>query len=310
MSAGNMQVKDVLRKQPVSVRKAEANRRNASKSTGPRTATGKANSRKNAIKHGLFVRAIDEAFFDEDPKEFLNFYHRLWNEKQPVGPCEESEIEYIAVCWLRLARLFRYENAEIASGRQSVVRNSELGDYGPYIDAPDRAKLMSLLDSAKSQAETSGKISPDLLETIFREDVIIRMSWPGYEAWAEALAQKKTNEIARMIAEEKNMPISEAKILLARNQKEQPQFTRFVAREIVDRFMSERAQLWYRMSSERMRTDCQLQTIPHDDAVNKIVRYGNAIERHMSRAYVRLDRLQAGRKGEFVPPVVDVHLTR
>jgi hypothetical protein len=37
----------------ISQRKIEANRKNAAKSTGPRTAQGKANVRLNAVTHGL-----------------------------------------------------------------------------------------------------------------------------------------------------------------------------------------------------------------------------------------------------------------
>ena len=40
----------------VSAKKLAANRRNAQKSTGPRTAEGKAISRLNALKHGIFQR--------------------------------------------------------------------------------------------------------------------------------------------------------------------------------------------------------------------------------------------------------------
>ncbi len=43
-------------KQTVSSRKVEANRRNASKSTGPRTQTGKRMVAKNALKHGFFSK--------------------------------------------------------------------------------------------------------------------------------------------------------------------------------------------------------------------------------------------------------------
>jgi hypothetical protein len=44
----------------VSERKLKANRENAKKSTGPRTSRGKGFSRRNALKHGLFVRHITE----------------------------------------------------------------------------------------------------------------------------------------------------------------------------------------------------------------------------------------------------------
>ena len=39
--------------------KQAANRRNAKRSTGPRTARGKARSKRNALKHGLSVSALD-----------------------------------------------------------------------------------------------------------------------------------------------------------------------------------------------------------------------------------------------------------
>ena len=43
----------------ISSEKQAANRRNASRSTGPRTARGKARSKRNALKHGLAVSALD-----------------------------------------------------------------------------------------------------------------------------------------------------------------------------------------------------------------------------------------------------------
>src|ERR1035441_692112 len=46
-----------------------ANRQNAKKSTGPRTAEGKAASSRNGLKHGLC--ANKHILLDEDPEEFL-----------------------------------------------------------------------------------------------------------------------------------------------------------------------------------------------------------------------------------------------
>ena len=43
---------------PISPERLAANRRNAQKSTGPRTAEGKAASRQNAFKHGMTGEGI------------------------------------------------------------------------------------------------------------------------------------------------------------------------------------------------------------------------------------------------------------
>ena len=50
--------KRTLRKQTVSQRKIEANRRNSLRSTGPKTARGKQTVARNAIKHGLLAREV------------------------------------------------------------------------------------------------------------------------------------------------------------------------------------------------------------------------------------------------------------
>jgi hypothetical protein len=41
-----------------SIRKVQANRTNALKSTGPKTPNGKGYSRRNAVKHGLFAMDV------------------------------------------------------------------------------------------------------------------------------------------------------------------------------------------------------------------------------------------------------------
>ena len=54
-----------------SFRQIAANRRNASKSTGPTTEEGKQRSRRNAVRHGLTAETVIDALEDvEDYKEF------------------------------------------------------------------------------------------------------------------------------------------------------------------------------------------------------------------------------------------------
>jgi hypothetical protein len=55
----------------------EANRRNALKSTGPRTKAGKQASRCNAVRHGLTAETVISALEDaNDYKAFRSNHHR------------------------------------------------------------------------------------------------------------------------------------------------------------------------------------------------------------------------------------------
>src|SRR5271168_4796641 len=60
----------------VSIRKAEANRQNALKSTGPRTPRGKAYSRRNALTHGLTAKRV---MFGREGKPTNEELHELWD---------------------------------------------------------------------------------------------------------------------------------------------------------------------------------------------------------------------------------------
>jgi len=55
---------------PISERRRQANRRNAQRSTGPRTAAGKTHSRRNAVRHGLLCETVlfgsDHALVDPE----------------------------------------------------------------------------------------------------------------------------------------------------------------------------------------------------------------------------------------------------
>ena len=60
----------------VSQRKLNANRKNALKSTGPKTARGKAHSRRNAVTHGLTAKSI---LFSPDGTPANEELHVLWD---------------------------------------------------------------------------------------------------------------------------------------------------------------------------------------------------------------------------------------
>jgi len=103
------------RKRPVSERRIQANRRNALRSTGPKTARGKRTVARNAIKHGLLARevVITAGDGEENLEEFHSLLTGLWESYEPMGVVEESLVQTIAACWWRKARVIRAENGEI-----------------------------------------------------------------------------------------------------------------------------------------------------------------------------------------------------
>jgi hypothetical protein len=85
----------------------QANRRNARKSTGPRTAQGKAASAANALKTGLYAKSI--VIPGEDPAELQTLTTQYLNTYRPTSPDERALIDtLIANEWL-LRRLRRCE---------------------------------------------------------------------------------------------------------------------------------------------------------------------------------------------------------
>ena len=76
---------------PISEKQLEANRRNASQSTGPKTEAGKQASRMNAVTHGLLAKAvvITAGDYQEDEQEFGQLLEDLREQFTPVGVAED-----------------------------------------------------------------------------------------------------------------------------------------------------------------------------------------------------------------------------
>lgn len=84
-----------------------ANRENGKKSTGPRSATGKATVAQNALKHGLLAEAA--LLPSEDGASFEAFAEELLEELQPLGAVESLLAdELVNLAW-RLQRASRVE---------------------------------------------------------------------------------------------------------------------------------------------------------------------------------------------------------
>ena len=106
----------------------EANRQNATKSTGPKTPEGKTLSSTNATKHGLVSKQV--LLQDESEEEFEEFSQGLREDLKPVGALETRLVEDIAADFWRLSRIRRIEAGILTWVRYDIE----------YQRALDRAK--------------------------------------------------------------------------------------------------------------------------------------------------------------------------
>jgi hypothetical protein len=94
-----------MRSKKLTKKQIEANRANAQKSTGPKTPEGKARSRTNALKHGLFAETLlleneNERLLDELKRQFYEDF-------APANVHERMLIEQMIMAQWRLFRIGR-----------------------------------------------------------------------------------------------------------------------------------------------------------------------------------------------------------
>jgi hypothetical protein len=98
----------------------KANRQNAQKSTGPKTAEGKAAVSKNAVKHGLFT---DSLIRGENPADYEVFHDEMLADLAPVGAVETMLAERVISLWWRLRRAERMQNQALDDMMEKCVTN-------------------------------------------------------------------------------------------------------------------------------------------------------------------------------------------
>src|SRR5689334_25075638 len=109
----------------------QANRRNAQKSTGPKTEEGKAVASLNSITHGFRARSV--VLPTEDPAEFAALCQQVEAEYQPVGFHEKLLVEQTAVAWSRLARIGVLEQGAYQKTRSDFM-DTEVSDQRRFFD--------------------------------------------------------------------------------------------------------------------------------------------------------------------------------
>jgi len=143
---------EIASKTPISERKLAANRRNATHSCGPKTEHGKANSSKNAIKHGIYARKLFSQT-EQGANERLEYEElaaQLVDHYQPIGFKEQLLVEQIFTELVRNGRILRYE--ELVLSQNGAFMGPALEKVLRYSTCHSR-QLSRLLEELEDEAK-------------------------------------------------------------------------------------------------------------------------------------------------------------
>jgi hypothetical protein len=124
------------------IQQIRANRQNALKSTGPRTAEGKRTASQNAVKHGLLAERM--VIRGESVEAWGAFREQVVAELAPQTSMELLLAERVAACAWRLCRAERYE-AEILEQRYRKEELDRQRDAFLYEGEPELSMADAVL---------------------------------------------------------------------------------------------------------------------------------------------------------------------
>ena len=253
---------------------------------GPQTPEGKEMVKKNALKHGLCAQAVVIQAGDgqESQEEFDYLLARLWEDLQPQGALEEIQVERIAVCYWRLRRCLMAEMGET----RKVLDSCRLTWERERLDAFSFAKTYPSVKESR--------------HTLWQDSLGLNYLIQLWEAARQELANQGhlsdqvNNLLLRTFPQADRVPWGNRKAAL-----------QWVDREIgrlqaIREIYREKENLEF----ESMKASLAL---PPKEVVDKILRYETTISRQLYRAMAELERLQRMRKGEAIPPPINVEVS-
>ncbi|MFH1373303.1 MAG: hypothetical protein ABII79_05885 [bacterium] len=295
--------------------KIAANRRNAKKSTGPKTKRGKAIVRYNAMKHGLLAKEAVITVGDgkENEADFGKTLQSLVDDFQPVGPMEQILVERIAVSYWRLRRALRAETGAIRNQLDSFIwtsarkAESDLKHNMRFSDLPECREsimtdpkglqlLIDELEVVKTQIEEDGHISEHSIERLFEFYGRTDLNTGSLLNYYNRLADKVVNG---------DSGVSQVEPL---NEEERKQTLLGLVKWEISSLKKTLKQAETKVKLG-LQAESMALSIPDANTTNTCLRYETTIERQLYRALNQLERLQRARKGDAVPPPINVELS-
>ena len=289
----------------MSLERVATNRRNAQRSTGPRTLNGKRISRQNALKHGVLARHVLLA--SERARDLTELDRRLRAALRPADEMESLLVDRVVSSAWRLRRVLQAESAELDRARAAVLYSK---DDDPSAEFDENVAKMGLtmreLGEMVSWLQDGGDPCEDLSGGDVGED----------DPLPDAFGLLGNRHFPEVVDDDNDdhPGLQVRRHVLALG------WTAEGTREALLKVLTEEIHARRREIRERARHGKEAKRlalgtclVPQVGSLDRLLRYEAAIERSFFRALHELHRLQAARAGVPVPPPaaldVDVGVT-
>jgi hypothetical protein len=275
----------------VSIRKIEANRRNAQRSTGPTTPEGKARVARNALKHGLLARDVIIVAGDgqESEAEFYQLLDELYESHEPVGATEQVLVQNLAANRWRKWRVLR----------------AEMGAIRATLDNVTAERARALADKVNSQENRAGAYvclprSSVGIDFLFGGIDAIRelLSSAGPEAGSDVLADENITWLEDNLGWEEEW----IKEKLDGESEEEPRWSTLI--EALDEcraYLVQRKPDVEREEALALEAEKARLAVPDDPAAERRLRYEKAIDAEFYRTLATLEAVQRARRSRPAP---------
>jgi hypothetical protein len=279
------------------------------KATGPRTAQGKKRSRCNALKHGLLSRFV--LVMGESKDDYRSLLNELQDDLRPQGKLEFVVVEHLAALLWRLGRFTKAESAEIAERISFVGTDIKMNQADEALQLSRGAIASDGLMAHHDNPFVAGEIIDiwtELRNIVssgkFNEIALFFINkLYGVNQYGETPDPSRQAFVA--YAEALKLPNVQAEHPILTSMKENlilmidGEIERFsTLKKIRESFYLEKV-LFRRIAA----------AVPSGVVSDRLMHYEAHLSREIDKALNRLERLQRIRKGQPLPPQVDVKIS-
>jgi hypothetical protein len=304
----NGQVRDFIKPVPY---KAKPDRPPTHGATGPRTQQGKQRSKFNARKHGLYAKAV--LLEDESRAEYDALLNGLMGDFEPQGKLEAVLVENLAALMWRKRRLFQAETAEIEKAQflnfdlelQNKVGELEYAQLGGSSDAKLRQSnprnllrdAIEILDLHRLLFAADDSQAVEGVRQTLKAIYGYEEEGPQPYSWRQTFLM-----LSKLLSK------AEAE---RQDRKNQPDVQQTVVEAICKEMMRLGTLHDFAVEVEALKREHNLAgaRVPSQAVSDRLIRYEAHLSREIDRILSRLERLQRVRKGQPLPPQVDVNIS-